>query len=207
MRRTLNNMTSYCYDGVRIYNRAEAKQIIKWQFIILVCIALSAVFSGLIVQESFYRVFENAHYNQYILKEADRAYQLRFEPALSSLAVYNQKSKIQVIAGLCREYRLNVARCTKDLLAIGIVESNFNDNAVNRNTNGTMDGGTFQINSIHNFSAYGNFAKEARWTIENLLRNGYLENRMRAIGRHHSFTRSLQLNYLVKIRLAFKILE
>ena len=96
------------------------------------------------------------------------------------------------------------------LRGIAIVESRVRPDAVNVNSNGTVDRGMYQINSIHlrTFSAWG--IKEA--DLHDPCRSSYLAaailkermnkygNTWAAVGAYHSYTPSKRDAYAAKVR-------
>ena len=93
--------------------------------------------------------------------------------------------------------------CLSDLWALGRIESYNNKNAINVNTNNTIDLGYFQISSIHNvsLSCKANFYCSAQFVIKRLIASGYLDQngRVDALGLHHSSTPFLKERYINKL--------
>lgn len=114
---------------------------------------------------------------------------------------FNSSQDIKEIRKACYNNGLGEL-CVSDLWAIGKVESNNNnDIQANINTNSTTDLGYFRINSVHNLavSCVTDVYCSADWVIKRLIKNGYLEDRLYALGTHNSKTPIIHARYLAKL--------
>lgn len=95
----------------------------------------------------------------------------------------------------------NNGLCMSDLWALGQQESRWDKNAIGINTNKTADISYFQINTIHNLEidCMTDVYCSADWTLKRLVRNGWPEDRLNALGKHHSKTPKLKRIYLAKL--------
>lgn len=91
----------------------------------------------------------------------------------------------------------------KILYGVCMVESRCSVDSININTNGTKDNGPFQINSIHGISdnTTNDFEFSARWTADYLIRNGYFQNKEKAI-QCHNFC-GVNNGYLEKVKAMY----
>ena len=92
--------------------------------------------------------------------------------------------------------------CLSDLWALGKQESNNNINATNINSNGTIDLGYYQVNTIWNLDlkCLANVYCSSVFVINNLKSKGYPDDRIMALGKYHSKTPEIRDRYIKKLR-------
>lgn len=112
-------------------------------------------------------------------------------------------TNLQIILKASETYKLNATK----LVQIAYVESRFNHSALRKNTNGTIDIGMFQINSIH----WNTTCRE--FNVSKLEGNSMCAAKLLSlhkisaskdpnwVGRYHSKTPSRKLIYANKLRM------
>lgn len=100
----------------------------------------------------------------------------------------------QAVREVCSTYG---EPCERDLIALCLKESGcrLGKTVTNKNSNGTVDEGPFQINTIHSVKDPFDPTVSAKWALDHLLANGWPTYRTFALGAHHSRTPSLNKPY------------
>lgn len=102
---------------------------------------------------------------------------------------------------VCKEYKVSY----NDMMRIAFIESSFRADALNKNKNGTVDVGLFQINSIHhNTTCAGLNVYTVKGNVYCAVKLVAGLKKYKAVDKHwlaryHSKTRSKKLAYVNKL--------
>lgn len=119
--------------------------------------------------------------------------------------------RIELLYKIAKEARID----SNDLIRVAYVESRFKMSAIRNNTNGTIDFGMFQINSVHwsttckayNVMSFSGNAKCAAKLIQDAKKHAGHDSLW--LARYHSKTHSKKALYSIQLRLVpvFKVAE